>query len=104
MKITTQQLRSALQSLLEDFEVHGASEWEIDKDFYWDIDQENRYDSYEKPTAITLGQLSDDVGEVLAIARGEKPPTPMGLVWISNILRLAGEMGPHAMVAKTRPE
>lgn len=100
MKITTQEIKHALQLLLAEFESHGASEWEINEDFYWDVPPDARYDSYEKPAELTLGQLSEDVREVRSIAGGDKPSVPLGLVWLSTILRFAGEKGPSGLSAK----
>lgn len=100
MKITTQEIKHALQLLLDEFESHGASEWEIDEDFYWNVPPDARYDPYNKPLELTLGQLSEDVREVRSIARGDKPSVPLGLVWLSTILRLAGEKGPSGVCTK----
>lgn len=96
MKITTTEIRRVLDLLLSEFEAHGASEWEIDQDYYWDVPADVRYDPYETPQQLTMGQLSDDIGGVRAIAAGDDV-APLALVWVANILRVAGEEGPWAM-------
>jgi hypothetical protein len=100
MKITTQEIRRALELLLEDFEVHGATEWEFDEEYYWDVPSDQRYDNYNQPTQLTTGQLTEDMERVRLIARRENAPVPLGLVWLSNVLRLAGEKGPYDITTK----
>ena len=100
MKITTAEIRRAVDLLLSEFDANGASEWEIDQDFYWDVPSDVRYDLYEPPEQLGMGQLTDDIGRVRAIAAGTDDPVPPGLVWVANILRLAGEKGLVAMRRK----
>lgn len=92
MRITTSEIRGALNLLLSEFEANGASEWNIEQDFYWDVPCDVRYDTYDPPQLI-MGQLNDDVTRIKEIACGSQDPAPPGLVWIASILRLAGEQG-----------
>jgi hypothetical protein len=64
---------------------------EVDKDFYWDISSDERYDPYQDPKDLSLGQLSSDWEEIQKIASGEKKPTVYTLVWLSSLLRFLGE-------------
>ncbi len=102
MKITTQEILCALKILLDDFDVHGAANWEFDEEFYWDVPYDQRYNSYDQPKKLTMGQLSEDVDQLRMIAKGENAPVPLGLVWLSNVLRLAGEKGPYELSGKAR--
>lgn len=93
MKITTAEIRRALDLALSEFDSHGSTEWNIEPDFYWDVLSDARYDSHDAPEELGVGQLSDDIRRVKEIAAGSKSPVPMSLVWIGSILRFAGEQG-----------
>ena len=86
-----------MEALLQDFEVHGAHEWQVEEDFYWELPCNQRYNPYEQPNQFTMGQLSEDVKEVQMIASGERAPVPLGLTWLSKILQLAGVKGPYQL-------
>jgi len=103
MKITTAELRRAVDRLLGEFETHGVTEWDIDADFYWDVPSDARYQPYDTPKDLTVGQLTDDIERVKGIAAGTDVPVPPGLVWVASILRLAGEQGLIAMKGRRDP-
>lgn len=94
MKISTQEIRNALELILKEYESSGASEWVIEDDFYWDVPTEARYQPYAKPEDLGVGQLSDDMEKLRAISAGDDSPVPLGLVWLAAVLRVAGERGP----------
>jgi hypothetical protein len=97
MKITTGELRRAIDVLLAEFEANGVSEWDVDRDYYWDVPSDVRYDPYAHPTQLSLGQLSYDIERVKKLADGSNGPVSLGLVWVASILRIAGETGWMAM-------
>lgn len=97
MRITTEELRRALDLLLSELEANGASEWVIEQAFYRDVPSEERSDSHESPPQLGMGQLDADVERVKGIASGSADPLPPGLVSVARILRLAGERGVVAM-------
>ena len=103
MRITTIEIRRALDLLLAEFEANGASEWLIEQDFYWDVPSDVRYDTYDSPQQLGMGQLTDDIERVRAIAAGSDEAVPPGLVWVASILRLAGEQGVVAMKGNRDP-
>jgi hypothetical protein len=91
MRITTEELRKATHSLLSHLEKSGHTTVDVDQDFYWSIAPEQRYDPYTEPKELSMGQLTDDWEEVLAVTRGDKAPVGYALVWLSSILRAVGE-------------
>lgn len=93
MRVTTTELRVATLALLDHLEATGQTEFEIDEDYYWSVPQTLAYDPTETPASgeLTLGQLSHDRDEVLALVDGSKPPFSYALVWLSAILRRVGE-------------
>lgn len=92
MKISTKKLRTALDLLMKHVESSGHASIEIAEDFYWNIPEGSRYNPYEQPQDLDLGQLSDDWKELEAIAEGSSDPLGYGLVWASAILRRIGEI------------
>ncbi|WP_394844210.1 hypothetical protein LZC95_45050 [Pendulispora brunnea] len=91
MKVEVSKLRTAIGKLLEHLEETGHGVVEIPVDFYWSIPAEKIYDAYEKPTELTIGQLSDDWAEIEKIADGRSEPVNYALVWTAALLRRLGE-------------
>jgi hypothetical protein len=91
MIIDTANLRRCFEALVNHLEETGQAAVEVPWDFYWEASRDDLYNPYAQPTNLTLGQLSDDWSEMLKIADGEMPPVGYALVWLSSILRAAGE-------------
>lgn len=80
-------LTKVLQALQEQ---HGDVLSFAGRDEYWAIPAATRYNPYAVPTELTLGQLSDDLNAIKALALGEIPPVATDLVKISAVLALLG--------------
>lgn len=91
MEVTISELRSICNKLLQHIETSGYATINIERDFYWNIPRSLRYDSYEEPKELTIGQLSDDWAELQKILNDEAAPLGYALVWLSSILRIIGE-------------
>jgi len=91
MQITTRELRQAVTKVLDHLEDTARAVLTIDKDYYWSIPADQRYDPYQQPTDLTLGQLSDDWCEVKKIIEGQSAPIGYALVWLSSIILAIGE-------------
>lgn len=94
MRVTTANLRRACELLLTHLEATGRPEIEIAEDFYWKISQDEAYTPYSTPSQLTMGQLSDDWNELMAIVHGNKEPIGYALVWLSSVIRRVGEKAP----------
>lgn len=90
-QITVEQLKAAAEMLFSHLQDSGVKTIEIAEDFYWDVPAANRYDQYEQPAQLTVGQLSDDVSEVQRMLAGDTPVLGYGLVWLAAVLRRIGE-------------
>lgn len=95
MTVDTATLRRACEILITHLESRGRSSIELERDHYWEILAEKRYDSYAEPKTFTVGQLSDDYQEVDRIARGESEPLIYALVWLGSIMRAVGDTIPE---------
>lgn len=91
MRVTTSELRKALEVLLGHLESTSQSEFEVQEDFYWAVPAKACYDAYEQPTELTIGQLSDDWSHLQAIGEGKEEPLGYALVWASSVIRAIGE-------------
>lgn len=92
MKIAIAELRTACKTLLDQVEASGIDHVEIADDYYWDVPADSRYRPYEKPTDLTLGQLTDDWAEIERLVAGTGTPVAYSLVWLAAILRRTGEI------------
>jgi hypothetical protein len=91
MTVDIEELRKVLVILLDVVESNGAAV-EILDDFYWDVPGKHRYQVYEPPAELTVGQLTDDWSELRRIGCGEVDALPYALVWAASILRRIGEI------------
>jgi hypothetical protein len=91
MKVSVQELQRAASILLKHLEETGQNVLEIPEDFYWDVPADRRYEQYNEPKQLTVGQLSDDWAEVNRITKGEREPLGYALVWLASVLRRVGE-------------
>ena len=64
MKINIDEVHKITSLLLTKLKESNGNEVEIKNDYYWDISGDELYNPYEEPKDITLGQLSDDLGEI----------------------------------------
>lgn len=95
MKIRIEQLRAAADFLLNRLGEHEVEEFELDQDFYWEIDPQGLYDPLHPPTELTLGQLSHDWERLEEIMAKRQPPVGLALVWLAAILKRTGELFPY---------
>jgi hypothetical protein len=91
MRVTLEELRASAEKLFAHLEVRGYTDLEVDEDYYWEIEEAQRYDPSKEPSGFSMGQLSDDMSEVRRILGGEAPPVARGLVWLAAVLRRVGE-------------
>lgn len=91
MNVSVAELRAITEKLLAHLEQKAGVQIEISMDHYWSVAKDQRYDSYQQPTELDVGQLSDDWAELQKINQGISDPTSFALVWLSTILRAVGE-------------
>ena len=92
MDVSLSELRAAANAVLSHLEQCGTTSVTIPDDYYWDVAKEHRYDRYKVPRVHTGGHLPADLQALQRMARGERPMTGYGLVWLAAILRRIGEI------------
>lgn len=91
MLITLSEIKKISEILFDKLKENGYDNIEIDKDYYWCIPTEQRYDVYKEPHSFTIGQLTDDWNELTKLLSSDKEAITYGLVWLSTILKAIGE-------------
>lgn len=91
MTVTTSELRRLFDVLMSYLEETGRSEFDIQEDYYWNINREELYNTQSEPVEMNLGQLSDDWANMKKVIDGESEPIGYHLVWLAPVLREIGE-------------
>ncbi len=91
MKIELEILEKAFKEIFQHLKNQGITGLEIEEDFYWNIDSQERYNPYKDPSNFNLGQLEDNWQEIIKISKAKSEPISYSLVWLSTLLRILGE-------------
>lgn len=91
MKIQAVELERVIKKIFNQLKDLNISEINVDEDFYWNIDKEERYNPYQKPARLDLGQVEGDWNELKKINEGDLDVLGGSFVCASNLLRLVGE-------------
>jgi len=91
MRLKISDLRLITENLLGHLEALHIEEIGISDDYYWDIPKENLYNPYEEPTRHTLGQLSDDWGDLEQILWHKAEPVIYNFVDLAAVLKDIGQ-------------
>jgi hypothetical protein len=88
--VKVEELRRSATLLFDYLEKSGYTSFPLEKDFYWLINEKQRYDPVNDPTDIGLGQLYDDLDFLRGMLREDRP-IAYGLVYLSSLLTYIGE-------------
>lgn len=91
MTVAIAELKRSCSHLLEHIEALGVSEVELDDDYYWFVEKTEVYNAQQTPTALSVGQLSEDLADIRSALNGSAPPVALLLVRLAGILRKVGE-------------
>jgi hypothetical protein len=81
------QVINTLQNALKRFDSINLG----DRDYYWDIFEEELYNPYQEPTKLSLGQLSFDWDNFLRLKQKNASPVSHDLKSLGAILRAIEE-------------
>jgi len=90
MEISISELREMWESLFLHLEKKGISNVMLDIDYYWNVSPEQRYNPYEEPKEMDLGQLSEDLKNLREMIEQDRI-IGYSLVWLSTLTRAVGE-------------
>ena len=91
IEIDVPTLRLVSCLLLDRLEAQGGTSISLDKDFYWQIAEVDRYKIEDEPNEFEVGQLSEDWENIRRIAEGTADPLAFDLCWLASILSAIGE-------------
>ena len=89
MRIQSSEVRLWFEAIMSHYEsTHGGS-IELDDDYFWDIPAEARYQIENRPSEITIGQLSENV-ELLRRSAALGDEMSYDFVWLAGLLAYLG--------------
>lgn len=91
MVIDMKFLELVTQKLRDYFHESNIKELNINKEFYWSIYENEKYDNYKEPSNFTVGQISENIENLREIVEGKREPTIFALKWLGEILIATGE-------------
>ena len=91
MRVEIAELRRAASRLFDHLDKAGIRSFDIEHDHYWVVPRESRYNVYEQPQQLDVGQLTDDLQSLRSVNNSAEPVVAYGLVWLAAILREIGE-------------
>ncbi|MBK8136870.1 MAG: hypothetical protein KA401_03520 [Anaerolineae bacterium] len=89
--VTVSQLRTLANLLLDNLEALNLSQIAIERDYYWEMSANDRYSMNKEPEDFSVGQLFDDLDNLLRVLDGSREPTRLTLTWYAALLRYIGE-------------
>jgi hypothetical protein len=90
LDIPIQQLRAAFERILNYIELEGSTV-ALEHDYFWSIPPDELYNAYERPTSITIGQISESWQHVMDMLDGKSDIIRYHLTWLSDVLRAIGQ-------------
>lgn len=94
MRVAVDELRRITDQLLTYVEARAGSQVEVEADFYWHVPDAAKYDKYEEPKELDVGQLSEDWERLAAISVGDSPAVGAALAWLGEVLKAVGKQTP----------
>lgn len=92
MEIDLRDLRRVTLRLLDHLiETRGINTVEIDRNFYWQVPSEKRFDTSAMPAELDAGSLVDDWGFVSGLLQNDSPPVAYQLTELAHLLTFIGE-------------
>ena len=91
-EIPLSRLREVTDLLLAQAERAGDSVT-LERDLFWELLPEQRYDLGHEPAEHTIGQLSESWAQLVAMADDPDRVVGYGLVWLADVLRALGQQG-----------
>ena len=91
MQIELSELRELFDAVVSEMEDGGQSAVNLDLGYYWEVPPGDRYEIYEEPKELTIGDLEYDWERLRSVLEGRDVPIRYSLVWLSALLRAIGE-------------
>jgi hypothetical protein len=91
LRIPVAELRRAAEVLFDHLQEVQGDVVELPDRMFWSVPAEVRYDVYEQPGDLTIGQLGDSLERLSSVVKSDDDALSYGLVWLADIARAIGE-------------
>lgn len=92
MQVDVHELKQIVNRLLEWVIAEYGQRLDLPDHFYWNIPEYQLYNMEREPTALDVGQLSDDWLEIRKLLDEEREPIRHEFVLLAAIFRALGEI------------
>jgi len=91
MIVRVSELAKISEKLIEHLRDVTGETIDISVDYYWHIPKAEKYDQYEQPSQLNIGQISDDWNELQKLLYDDTKPLSHYLIWLAAVERAIGE-------------
>lgn len=91
VRIPVDQLRQVFELLVAHVATDGATDLPVSRDYFWSIPSPERYDVYNEPSQLTIGQVSESWANLRGMLEDDSKALGYGLVWLADVLRAIGD-------------
>jgi uncharacterized membrane protein YccC len=89
--IPIDKLRRAFDLLMQHVSTVEGDCVRLDQDYFWSIPPQERYNVYQEPMELTIGQLSESWQHLDELLADESKALSYHLAWLADVLRAVGE-------------
>jgi hypothetical protein len=90
--VTVGLLQQVTEILLHHLNETAGPTITFDKDLYWGIPVEARFNPYSEPSEFVIGQLSECIERLTLVAENPDEAISYGLVWLGEVMKAIGEV------------
>jgi len=90
LQIPVAELRKLIEVALHHVENTAGDVVAVDKDYFWSIPPDELYDVYNRPTDLTIGQISECWENLQPLLADDDRALGYDLVWLAEVLRAIG--------------
>jgi len=84
-KISVGQVRNTLLALLDHMQDSYGDTVELASDYFWSIPDAAKFDVYNKPEELTIGQISEVYGHIVKLATSSEDVATYQLRWFAQL-------------------
>ncbi|MGH3855921.1 MAG: hypothetical protein ACRDR6_21020 [Pseudonocardiaceae bacterium] len=85
IEISVDQIRDALLVLLNHVRDNYGDTFELSSDYFWSIPDAAKFDVYNKPEELTIGQISEICDHLAKLATSPKDVATYQLRWFAQL-------------------
>jgi hypothetical protein len=91
VRVRVDQLRQVFELLIDHVEKGQGGQLPVSRDYFWSIPAPERYDVYNQPGELTVGQVSEAWDNLHEMLEDPSKVIGYGLVWLADVLRALGD-------------